>query len=188
MILSDRSLIEALDCGRIEVDPIGEGCLQPSSLDIRVDKYFRTYRHTPWSHPIIDPKQPQEPEMDYWELDDIPFRLEPQQFALASTVEHVRVADDLVGRVEGKSSIGRMGLLVHATAGFIDAGFSGFLTLELSNLTDRPWFVYPGMTIAQISFQALTTSAAHPYGSSETGSKYQEQRGPTPSLYHKNFP
>ena len=186
MILSDRTLREELANGRIVIDPLDESCIQPSSVDLKVDGLFRVFRnHTAG---IIDVKQNLE---DLTELVRIPedgvFMLHPGEFVLGATTERVAVPDDLVARIEGKSSLGRLGLLIHSTAGFIDAGFDGHITLELSNVASLPITIYPGMKIGQISFLRMTTAADHPYGSSKTGSKYQGQRGPTPSRYFENF-
>ena len=186
MILSDRTLREELANGRIVIDPLDESCIQPSSVDLKVDGLFRVFRnHTAG---IIDVKQNLE---DLTELVRIPedgvFMLHPGEFVLGATTERVGVPDDLVARIEGKSSLGRLGLLIHSTAGFIDAGFDGHITLELSNVASLPITIYPGMKIGQISFLRMTTAADHPYGSSKTGSKYQGQRGPTPSRYFENF-
>lgn len=186
MILSDVTLREALASGRIVVDPLDESCLQPSSIDLHVDNLFRVFRND--TTPYIDPKENQE---DLTELVEIPegraFILHPGEFVLGSTLERVAQADDLVSRLEGKSSLGRLGLLIHSTAGFVDAGWDGHLTLELSNVANLPIAIYPGMKIGQISFIQMTTSASAPYGSAEKGSKYQGQRGPTPSRYYLNF-
>ena len=186
MILSDVSIRKALAEGRIVIDPLLEGGIQPSSVDLRLDRYFRVFRND--TTPFIDPKQPQE---DLTELvtveEDRAFILHPGEFVLASTLERVTLPDDLASRLDGKSSLGRMGLLTHATAGFVDAGWDGHLTLELSNVATLPIALYPGMKIGQISFFQMTTSAEHPYGSGESGSKYQGQQGPTPSRYYLNF-
>lgn len=186
MILSDRSIREALDSGRIVIDPMDPSMIQPSSVDVTIDRYFRVFRnHT---MPIIDVKTNLE---DLTELVEIPdgdrFMLHPGEFVLGSTAERVTVGSDLVARLEGKSSLGRLGLLIHSTAGFVDAGWDGHLTLELSNVATLPITLYPGMKIGQLSFLAMTTPADHPYGSAEIGSKYQGQRGPTPSRYWENF-
>jgi dCTP deaminase len=186
VILSDRSIREELARGRIVIDPLGEGCVQPSSVDLHVDRYFRVFRnHTTR---VIDVKENQE---DLTELVEIPpddcFILHPGEFVLGSTAERVAVPDDLVARIEGKSSLGRLGLLIHSTAGFVDPGFDGHITLELSNVATLPITLYPGMKIGQISFLRMTTPADHPYGTGSLGSKYQGQRGPTPSRYFENF-
>ena len=186
MVLSDRSIREALAAGRILIDPLDESCIQPSSVDLHLDNLFRVFlNHT--AH-VIDVKEDQE---DLTELVKIPeeqaFILHPGEFVLGSTAERVRLPDDLVARLEGKSSLGRLGLLIHSTAGFVDAGWDGHLTLELSNVANLPITLYPGMKIGQISFLQMTTPAEFPYGSKSAGSKYQGQRGPTPSRYFENF-
>jgi len=186
VILSDRSLREAIAAGRIVVDPLDESCIQPSSIDLKVGNLFRVFRnHTAG---VIDVKQDLE---DLTELITIPddgvFMLHPGEFVLGSTLERVGVPDDLVARVEGKSSLGRLGLLIHSTAGFVDAGFDGHITLELSNVASLPITIYPTMKIGQVSFMAMTTPADRPYGKGARGSKYQGQRGPTPSRYFENF-
>lgn len=186
VILSDRSIREGLAAGRIVIDPLDEACIQPSSVDLRLDRLFRVFlNHT---MPVIDVKADLE---DLTRLVSIEpedaFILHPGEFVLASTYERIGVPDDLVARIEGKSSLGRLGLLIHSTAGFIDAGFQGHITLELSNVANLPITLYPGMKIGQISFLQMTTPADVPYGSSSVGSKYQGQRGPTPSRYWENF-
>jgi dCTP deaminase len=186
MILSDRTIRAELDAGRIVIDPLDEQCIQPSSVDLRLDRLFRVFlNHT---MPVIDVKEDLE---DLTRLVEIgegeAFILHPGEFVLGSTYERVTLPDDLVGRIEGKSSLGRLGLLIHSTAGFIDAGFSGYLTLELSNVANLPITLYPGMKIGQVSFLRMTTPADVPYGSARVGSKYQGQRGPTPSRYWENF-
>jgi len=186
VILSDRTIREELAAGRIVIDPLLERGIQPSSVDLRVDRYFRVFRND--TTPFIDPKQAQEDLTELVEVtDDRAFILHPGEFVLASTLERVRLPDDLAARLDGKSSLGRMGLLTHATAGFVDAGWDGHLTLELSNVATLPIALYPGMKIGQISFFRMSTAAEHPYGSDGTGSKYQGQRGPTPSRYYLNF-
>jgi dCTP deaminase len=186
MILSDHTIHEELAAGRIGIDPLGEGCVQPSSVDLHVDRFFRVFR----SHSLraIDVREDQEELTELVEVaaDDV-LMLHPGEFVLGSTVERVRLPDDLVGRLEGKSSLGRLGLLIHSTAGFVDAGWDGHLTLELSNVANLPITLYPGMKIGQISFLKMTTAADTPYGSAALGSKYQHQRGPTPSRYFENF-
>ena len=186
MILSDRSIREAMDAGRIIVDPFDDACLQPSSIDVKVSNLFRVFRNH--STAIIDVKKDL---TDLTELVEIPdgeaFILHPGEFVLGSTLERIGIAADLVARVEGKSSLGRLGLLIHSTAGFIDAGFDGHITLELSNVANLPITLYPSMKIGQVSFMTMTTPADRPYGSGARGSKYQGQRGPTPSRYFENF-
>ena len=188
VILSDRTLREQLAAGRIVIDPLDESLIQPSSIDVRISNLFRVFRnHT---RGVIDVKLDM---VDLTELVEIPegsdepFILHPGEFVLGSTFERVAVPDDLVGRVEGKSSLGRLGLLIHSTAGFIDAGFDGHITLELANVASLPITLYPGMKIGQVSFMQMTTPADQPYGKGASGSKYQGQRGPTPSRYFENF-
>jgi len=188
VILSDRTIREQLAAGRIVIDPLDESLIQPSSIDVRISSLFRVFRnHT---RGIIDVKHDM---VDLTELVEIPdgsdepFMLHPGEFVLGSTLERIAVPDDLVGRVEGKSSLGRLGLLIHSTAGFIDAGFDGHITLELANVASLPITLYPGMKIGQVSFMMMTTPAERPYGSGAKGSKYQGQRGPTPSRYFENF-
>ena len=186
MVLSDRSIREELAAGRIVIEPLEEGSLQPSSVDLRVDRYFRVFRND--TTPFIDPKEAQE---DLTELviveEGRSFILHPGEFVLGSTLERVRLPEDLVSRLEGKSSLGRLGLLIHSTAGFVDPGWDGHLTLELSNVANLPITLYPGMKIGQISFLRMTSPADRPYGSAGSGSKYQGQGGPTPSRYYLNF-
>lgn len=188
VILSDRTLREQLAAGRIVIEPLDESLIQPSSIDVRISNLFRVFRnHT---RGVIDVKLDM---VDLTELVEIPedcdepFMLHPGEFVLGSTLERIAVPDDLVGRVEGKSSLGRLGLLIHSTAGFIDAGFDGHITLELANVASLPITLYPGMRIGQVSFMQMTTTADRPYGSGASGSKYQGQRGPTPSRYFENF-
>jgi dCTP deaminase len=186
MILSDRTIREELAAGRIVIDPLDEACIQPSSVDLRLDRLFRVFlNHT---MPVIDVRQDLTDLTRLVEIDEgDAFILHPGEFVLGSTYERVAVPDDLVARIEGKSSLGRLGLLIHSTAGFIDAGFSGHITLELSNVANLPITLYPGMKIGQVSFLRMTTPADVPYGSAQVGSKYQGQRGPTPSRYWENF-
>jgi dCTP deaminase len=185
MILSDHTIREELAAGRITIEPFDEGCIQPSSVDLRLDRLFRVFlNHTT---PVIDVKQDLEDLTRLVEIDpDDVFILHPGEFVLGSTQERIGLPDDLVARIEGKSSLGRLGLLIHSTAGFVDAGFVGHMTLELSNVANLPITLYPGMKVGQISFLRMTTPADKPYGSA-TGSKYQNQRGPTPSRYWENF-
>ena len=186
MILSDRTIREELEAGRIEIEPLTEDCIQPSSVDLHVDRYFRVFRNH--SMRVIDVKENQEDLTELVEItEDEAFVLHPGEFVLGSTAERVRLPDDLVARLEGKSSLGRLGLLIHSTAGFVDAGWDGHLTLELSNVANLPITLYPGMKIGQISFIRMTTAADVPYGAGQLGSKYQGQVGPRPSRYWENF-
>jgi len=186
VILSDHTIREEIVAGRIIIEPFDDRCVQPSSVDLHLDCYFRVFRnHT---MPVIDLKQNLEDLTELVEAtDEQPFVLHPGEFVLGSTSERVALPTDLVGRLEGKSSLGRVGLLIHSTAGFVDAGWDGQLTLELSNVANLPITLYPGMKIGQISFMKMTTPADRPYGSGELGSKYQNQRGPRPSRYWENF-
>jgi dCTP deaminase len=186
LILSDRSLREAIQAGRLVIDPIEDGAIQPSSIDVRLDSRFRVFRNSRYQY--IDLKQPMEDLTELVEVKpDEPFILHPGEFVLASTYEVVGIPSDLAARLEGKSSLGRLGLLTHSTAGFLDPGFSGHVTLELSNVANLPITLYPGMRVGQIAVFQLTTPADRPYGSEGMGSKYQGQRGPTPSEYWRNF-
>jgi dCTP deaminase len=192
VILSDRTLREQIAAGNIVIEPYDERLVQPSSIDVRISHLFRVFRnHTAG---VIDVKLDMGGLTELIEMpvgpDGVggePFMLHPGELVLGSTLERVGVPDDLVGRVEGKSSLGRLGLLIHSTAGFIDSGFDGHITLELANVASLPITLYPGMKIGQISFMRMTTPAEHPYGKGAKGSKYQGQRGPTPSRYFENF-
>ncbi|MFN2389464.1 MAG: dCTP deaminase [Actinomycetota bacterium] len=186
MILSDRDILEQVIAGRIGIEPFDKADVQPSSVDLHVDRFFRTFHNA--RYPYIDVKKEMEDLTEVVEVaEDEAFILHPGEFVLGSTTEYVSLPDDLVARLEGKSSLGRLGLLIHSTAGLVDPGFQGHLTLELSNVANLPITIYPEMKIGQISFFRLTSPAENPYGSGATGSKYQGQRGPTPSRYYKNF-
>jgi dCTP deaminase len=186
VILSDRSLREAIAAGRLIVDPLDEGAVQPSSIDIRLDSRFRVFHNA--RYPYIDLKQPMEDLTELVEVKpDDAFILHPGEFVLGSSLETIGIPPDLAARLEGKSSLGRLGLLTHSTAGFLDPGFHGHVTLELSNVANLPITLYPGMRIGQIAVFQLTTPAEQPYGSKAIRSKYQGQRGPTPSRYWENF-
>jgi dCTP deaminase len=186
MILSDVDIRKELASGRVEIDPFDESCIQPSSVDLHVDSQFRVFANS--RYPYIDVRAPMP---DLTELVEVqgtePFILHPGEFVLGSTRERVRLPDDLVARLEGKSSLGRLGLLIHSTAGYVDPGWDGYLTLELSNVANLPITIYPGMKIGQISFFRLSTPAEVPYGSGQTRSKYQGQRGPTASRFFEEF-
>lgn len=185
-VLSDRRIRKELAAGTILIDPLGPGAVQPASVDLRLGRQFRVFRNS--RIPYIDVKREYPDLTELVEIDDErPFVLHPGEFALAVTLERVRLPDYIVGRLEGKSSLGRLGLLIHSTAGYVDPGWDGALTLELSNVANLPITLYYGMKVSQISFLALTEPAEHPYGSKETGSKYQGQEGPTPSRYYLNF-
>ena len=186
MILSDRTILEAIAAGRIVIDPFDREKVQPSSVDLTLDHRFLVFRnHT---RALIDVKEEMDDLTELVEIDaDGVFLLHPGEFVLGSTAERIGIPDDLVGRLEGKSSLARLGLVIHSTAGFVDAGFDGYLTLELSNVASLPITLYPGMKIGQISFLQMTTPAEHPYGSGALGSKYKGQVGPTASQYWRNF-
>src|SRR4051812_3551167 len=186
VVLSDRTIKRLLEEGRILIEPYEESLLQPSSVDVRVDRYFRVFHNA--RYPYIDVREPQDELTELVEIeDDRPFILHPGEFVLGSTLERIRLPDDLVARLEGKSSLGRLGLLIHSTAGFIDPGWDGHVTLELSNVANLPITIYFGMPIGQLSFVQLTEPAETPYGTGRPGSKYKGQTGPTPSRYWQNF-
>ncbi len=186
MLLSDRDLKKALADGRLGLEPYDEALVQPSSIDIRLDRYFRVFANHRYTH--IDPAVAQDDLTELVETaGEEPFILHPGEFVLGSTLEVISLADDLAARLEGKSSLGRLGLLTHSTAGFIDPGFSGHVTLELSNVANLPIKLYPGMKIGQICVLPLSSPADHPYGSSVYGSRYQDQLGPTPSRSYLRF-
>jgi dCTP deaminase len=186
VILSDRTIREQLAAGRVVIEPLGDNAIQPSSVDLRIDRHFRVFRNHTLG--LIDVKENLEDLTELVEIgEDEAFILHPGEFVLGSTLETVTIPDDLVARLEGKSSLGRLGLLIHSTAGFVDAGWDGQLTLELSNVATLPITLYPGMKIGQLSFMQMTTPAEHPYGSDAVRSKYQHQVGPRPSRYWENF-
>ncbi len=186
MLLSDRDLKAEIDNGRVNLEPYDPKMIQPSSVDVRLDRFFRTFENHKYAH--IDPAEDQ-PDLTRLVETSVnePFILHPGEFVLGSTYEVVSLPDDLAGRLEGKSSLGRLGLLTHSTAGFIDPGFSGHITLELSNVATLPIKLWPGMKIGQLCLFKLSSPAEHPYGSAVYGSKYQGQRGPTASKAHLNF-
>ena len=186
MLLSDRDIQAEIAAGRVQLEPFDTEMVQPSSVDVRLDRYFRVFENHRYPH--IDPAQEQPELTRMVEPDgDEPFILHPGEFALASTYEVVTLPDDVAGRLEGKSSLGRLGLLTHSTAGFIDPGFSGHVTLELSNVATLPIKLWPGMKIGQLCLIRLSSPAEHPYGSAKYGSRYQGQRGPTPSKSFLKF-
>jgi dCTP deaminase len=186
VLLSDRDLRDAIDAGRLGLTPFDEAMIQPSSIDVRLDRYFRVFANHRYTH--IDPAEQQDDLTEQVEpAGDEPFILHPGEFVLGSTLEVISLGDDLASRLEGKSSLGRLGLLTHSTAGFIDPGFSGHVTLELSNVANLPIKLYPGMKIGQICVLQLSSPSQHPYGSSIYGSRYQDQRGPTPSRSYLRF-
>ncbi|EFQ82144.1 dCTP deaminase [Aeromicrobium marinum DSM 15272] len=186
MLLSDRDILAEIDAERVRLDPLDRSMIQPSSIDVRLDRYFRIFDNHKYPH--IDPAEDQP---DLTRMVDVTgedaFVLHPGEFVLGSTYELVGLPDDVAARLEGKSSLGRLGLMTHSTAGFIDPGFSGHVTLELANVATLPIKLYPGMKIGQLCFFRLTSPALNPYGSSVYGSRYQGQRGPTASRSHANF-
>ena len=186
MLLSDRDIRAEVTAGRVKVEPFTEAMVQPSSVDVRLDRFFRVFENHKYS--VIDPSTEQ-PELtrEVAVTADEFFILHPGEFVLASTYEVITLPDDIAGRLEGKSSLGRLGLLTHSTAGFIDPGFSGHITLELSNVANLPVKLFPGMKIGQLCLIKLSSPAEHPYGSAVYGSRYQGQRGPTPSKSWLNF-
>ena len=186
MLLSDRDIRAEIATNRVGVEPFEEAMIQPSSVDVRLDKFFRVFENHKYS--VIDPSTEQaELTREVIAEGDEPFILHPGEFVLASTYEVITLPDDIAGRLEGKSSLGRLGLLTHSTAGFIDPGFSGHITLELSNVANLPVKLFPGMKIGQLCLIKLSSPAEHPYGSEKYGSRYQGQRGPTASRSFKNF-
>ena len=186
MLLSDGDIRKEVESGRLVLEPWDAELLQPSSIDVRLDRFFRVFNNSAYTH--IDPAVQQDELTSLVEAEgDSPFVLHPGEFVLGSTLEVVTVPDDLAGRLEGKSSLGRLGLLTHSTAGFIDPGFSGHITLELSNVANLPITLWPGMKIGQLCLFRLSSPSEHPYGSAVYGSRYQGQRGPTPSRSYQNF-
>jgi len=186
VVLSDRTIKAELEAGRIVIDPYDPGLVQPSSIDVRVDRKFRVFHNA--RYPYIDVRTPMEGLTELVEVSgDEPFILHPGEFVLGQTLEAISLPDDIVARLEGKSSLGRLGLLIHSTAGFVDPSFEGNLTLELSNVANLPITIYHGMPIGQISFMRMDGPVENPYGSTETRSKYQGQAEPTPSRFYLNF-
>lgn len=186
MLLSDKDIRGAIDEGRLGIEPFAPELIQPSSVDVRIDKYFRVFNNSKYTH--IDPKRDMPDLTTEVEVpEDEPFVLHPGEFVLAATLEKFTLPNDLAGRLEGKSSLGRLGLLTHSTAGFIDPGFSGHITLELSNVANLPITLWPGMKVGQMAMFKMSSPAEVPYGTGSLGSKYQGQRGPTPSKSYLNF-
>src|SRR4051812_16337496 len=185
-VLSDRDIRAAMQAGRVRIDPYDPTCLQPSSVDLHLDADFRVFRNN--RYPYIDVRSPQPDLTEMLTVaDDEPFVLHPGEFVLGQTLEGVELPNGLVARLEGKSSLGRLGLLIHSTAGYVDPGWKGNLTLELSNVANLPIALYFGMKIGQISFFKMSSPVDRPYGSPELGSKYQGQSEPTASAFHRDF-
>jgi dCTP deaminase len=186
VVLSDRDIRAEVEAGRIIIDPFTPEAVQPSSVDLHLDRRFRVFRNS--RYPYIDVREEQPELTELVEIGgDDPFILHPGEFVLGSTLERVALPDDLVARLEGKSSLGRLGLLIHSTAGYVDPGWDGNLTLELSNVANLPITLYDGMKIGQISFQRLSSPVEVAYGDARIGSRYRGQRDPTASLYHRDF-
>ncbi|MEY4493414.1 MAG: hypothetical protein RL355_763 [Actinomycetota bacterium] len=186
MLLSDKDIKAEIGSGRVGMEPYDVAMVQPSSIDVRLDRFFRVFENHRYPH--IDPSTEQaELTREVATVGEEPFVLHPGEFVLGSTYEVVTLPNDIAARLEGKSSLGRLGLLTHSTAGFIDPGFSGHVTLELANVATLPILLYPGMKIGQVCFFRMTSESEHPYGSSIYGSRYHGQRGPTPSRSHLNF-
>jgi dCTP deaminase len=186
MLLSDRDITAEVSSGRVTISPWEPELVQPSSVDVRLDRFFRVFENHRYA--VIDPATDQSDlTRQVSPSGDDPFILHPGEFVLGATYERVTLPDDIAARLEGKSSLGRLGLLTHSTAGFIDPGFEGHITLELSNVATLPILLYPGMRIGQLCFFRLSSPAEHPYGSASAGSHYQGQRGPTSSRSHVGF-
>lgn len=186
MVLSDRDIRAEIEGGRIVIDPYLPEAVQPSSVDLHLDRRFRVFRNNRYAFIDVREEQPELTELVEISGDE-PFVLHPGEFVLGSTLERVELPDDVVARLEGRSSLGRLGLLIHSTAGYVDPGWEGNLTLELSNVANLPIMLYDGMKIGQISFQRLSSPAEMPYGDPRLGSRYRGQRDPTASLYHRDF-
>jgi len=186
VVLSDRDIRAEIEAGRIVIDPYVPEAVQPSSVDLHLDNRFRVFRNSRYPYIDVREEQPELTELVQI-VDDEPFILHPGEFVLGSTLERVALPDDVVGRLEGKSSLGRLGLLIHSTAGYVDPGWDGNLTLELSNVANLPITLYDGMKIGQISFQRMSSPVEVAYGDAKLGSRYRGQRDPTASLYHRDF-
>lgn len=186
MLLSDRDIRARVDIGDIELDPFTPEMIQPASIDVRLDRFFRVFNDRQYTY--VDPAEDQGELTEQFSVaQGEPWILHPGEFVLGSTLERVHISSQIAARLEGKSSLGRLGILTHSTAGFIDPGFNGYITLELSNVSPLPVKLWPGMKIGQICFFELSSPAEHPYGSRALGSHYQGQRGPTPSRSYQNF-
>lgn len=186
VLYSDQDIRAAIEAGDLTIEPFDPALIQPSSVDVRMDRFFRVFNNSKYTH--IDPKLQQDDLTSLVEVpEDEPFVLHPGEFVLGSTLEKFTLPPHMAGRLEGKSSLGRLGLLTHSTAGFIDPGFSGYITLELSNVANLPITLWPGMKVGQLALFRMTSPAQLPYGSGALGSKYQGQRGPTPSRAYLNF-
>ena len=186
MVLSDRSIKEALGDGRIVIDPLDENDIQPASVDLHLGRTLLAFTNS--RRPYVDLREDVADLTEELALaDDEPFMLHPGEFILGSTMETIHLPNDLVASLEGKSSLGRVGLVIHSTAGYVDPGWQGTLTLELTNVSRLPITLYYGMRIGQISFQRMTTPVDRPYGSKELGSRYFGSTGPTATRMHLDF-
>ena len=186
MLMSDRDIRASIEAGQIGLEPLDMGLLQPSSFDVRLDRFFRLFDNHKYAY--IDPAEDQSDLTRFVEVKaDEAFILHPGEFVLGSTYEFVKLPDNIAARLEGKSSLGRLGLLTHSTAGFVDPGFNGHVTLELANVSNLPIKLWPGMKVGQLCFFKLTSPSENPYGSAKYGSRYQGQRGPTASRSYMNF-
>ena len=186
MLLNDKSIQEAVEAQKIVIDPWDPGMLQLASVDLRLGSKLRVFRSSklPYMDVMRDSPDLTEPV----EIDEVnPFFLHPNEFALGVILERICLPRDIAGRLDGKSSLGRLGLLVHSTAGWVDPAWRGHLTLELSNVSGLPITLYSGMKVSQISFLQLTAPARHVYGSKELDTKYQDQAEPAPSQYYRNY-
>jgi dCTP deaminase len=185
-VLSDRDIKAAIDAGDIVIRPFDPADVQPSSVDLHLDRRFRVFRNNRYPYIDVRKEQPDLTEIVTVENDE-PFILHPGEFVLGQTLEWTELPVDLVARLEGRSSLGRLGLLIHSTAGYVDPGWKGNLTLELSNVANLPIALYFGMKIGQISFSKMSSPVDRPYGSKDLGSKYQGQSEPTASAYHRDY-
>jgi dCTP deaminase len=186
MLMSDRDIRASIEAGEIGLEPLDMSLLQPSSFDVRIDRFFRLFDNHKYA--FIDPAEQQDDLTRFVEVaPDEPFILHPGEFVLGSTYEFVKLPDNVAARLEGKSSLGRLGLVTHSTAGFVDPGFNGHVTLELSNMATLPIKLWPGMKIGQLCFFQLSSPSETPYGSDKYLNRYQGQRGPTASRSYMNF-
>ena len=185
MILSDIDIKKEIKSGRLRITPFDKNSIQPASLDVKMGSEFRIFKNT--QKAFLDVKEPADDYMEFIKIPNgKPLIVHPGEFLLGTTIEKIKLPNDLVGQLNGRSSLGRIGIIVHATAGFIDPGFEGYITLEMTNLANIPIMLYPGMRIGQIAFTRMSSAAEKPYGPSR-GSKYSGQVGPTISRIWKDF-
>jgi dCTP deaminase len=186
-VLSDGTIRRFVDEGRLRIEPWDPLMVQPASVDLKLGSSFRVFHNHRIQ--VIDLADPPQGLTEHVEIDpDDPFVIHPGEFVLGRTAEHVEIPDDVVARIEGKSSLGRLGLIVHATAGFVDPGFTGTLTLEITNFNSVPIVLRPGLPIAQLSFMTLDRPAERPYGHPDLGSHYHGQVDATESRYRSHPP